>query len=359
MATGKGLYQYSILFTVEVTHTYYSGGTCRDLIVHPTYDCEKLMKGLSLELRATSTGFLIIYDVRRKAALLNYIAMNGSWTCLSFILRSTDVCFLNFTDLPMDLLYKTLYFSNTAGHLKTADKIFLHPGEYEKGAQSFPVFRSEKKVDLPDTDVMHVARVLDLSRKPLLTVSAERGSSYLYINLKSIPEGKYILEILEEPFKLVSREEFIYINMSAPALGFINIMLQDPEKQHADFYPVWNDVITTKHYLAAFESRATHWTYYMIFPDSREVNELFIKSTGNDFSFDGPEQVNIGNGVNAYQFISQQRIPLKEESPYRFRLFENKISGLAEEIVSWLPVAGPSQVLPMEGKIFSALYINV
>jgi len=364
MAGNNGVYQYKALFSVDVSHTWYADQHCKDIVIQPTFHTLEMLKGLPLEFRPTSTGFMIIYDENRTDSLLNYIAINGRWSRLSFIMTAATPYFNNFTQLPTDLLQKTLYLSNTQAHtgIDTKELIYLHPGAYEKGAQSYRVITSEVKVVLPDEQIAYIVDIIDIAGQVVISRTSEagKGMSAIYIDLSLIPEGRYTIHLeAEETGEIITNDPFVYIASNTPALGFIDILLEDPSNENPFFFPVWEDTITAKYYGVSFEGRATNWKYFIVFPGKRTVNGLFIKSIGNEFSFSAPEKVNIGNGVNAYLFVSCQKIPLKEVSPYKFKLFENISGGIDEEVVGRLPVAGISQVLPIEEDVFSPIYVTV
>lgn len=376
MSTGKPSYQYKILFSVQVSHPYYASGGPGGLTVKPTIHTLEIMKGLLLELRPTVSGFMIIYDALRLPALLHYLTNNGSWTCWSFTLTSADPYFLNVTDLPMDLLNKTLFLSNLYAH-EDENKIFLHPGSYEKGAQSTPVSTAEVKVSLPDAGQQYLVQMLDISDAVVISriVRASEDVPAVYVDLSALPEGRYTLRVKAGVLeKVIRQEEFIYIASRTQALGFFTLFLEAPADQEAALFPVWNGEITSKHYLVRFETRSTRWTYYVVLPGEREVRGLFIKSVDNDFHFDGPERVGIGDGVMAWRFISREPIPLKQLSPYKFKLYESRAggapsagslpaasreAGIQEEVVSRMAVAGASVILPVGGEVFSPIYITV
>jgi hypothetical protein len=358
--TNKTGYTYKSLFDVSVFHGYYENGVCPYLVVYPTHYTQHLMNDLNLKLISTPTGFMVSYDETKRASLFNFLWVNGTWSCLSFMILSSTPYFNNLTDLPIQLLDKTLYMTNTLAHTGEG-KIIVHPGPYEKGEGALKVVNEEVEVILPEKGTFYVAEILDVSGKVIVSRSSKdsKGVSSFYIRMSEFPEGKYTLRVKEEDKIIVTEETFVYIAMVEPVLGFVDIFFEDPLKKNPDFFPVHRNKIKRCSYLIRFCQRSTYWNYYLIFPNRQNVNSLFIKSADPEIEFDGPQTVDIGDGVTAYLFTSREHIPLKERSPFKFKLLERSIPGEDEEVVGRLPVASAIQVLPLADGSFSNVYVNV
>jgi hypothetical protein len=358
--TGYG--DYKVLFKLQIQHTFYEGNACKHLEVQPTTATGKLLEDLQLTFITTNTGCMVLYNENSTTALLNHVELNGIWSSLSFTLRSASPYFSNITELPVENTWPTaLFLSNRNGHEEPDhDQVLLHPGRYERGAQAKQVFGSTIRLQVPQRGVSYRAVIKDIAGRELMTRNTKAADeSLLYINLDAIPEGKYTLRLFEMPSGLpVKEEEFIYVASPTPTLGFIQIFLRNADDQAPALFPVQAQTITEKKFAVCFESRATCWQYYMIFPGGRKAEGLCIKTNGWEPGFSEPEEVDIGNGEKGYRFTSLQPIPLKEISPFQFRLFETR-TGIEQEVVNSLPVAGMNPVLPVEDRFLSPLYVNI
>ena len=368
-------YHYKVLFSVEVTHTWYDNGYCPDILFSPSDATRDLCRQLQLQVKPTARGFRVLYDETQLPSLLNYLAHNGVWSCLSFVAAAGTSTFNNFTHLPVDMLTRTLYLSNTYAHTDPPDgKIFLHPGRYEKGDKLWQVEGSQVRLPLPDENLKYWVELIAVSGKVLISRPVEGPAAY--IDLSAVPEGKYRLQLTEKPGEddtgeLIEEKEFIYINRYEPVLGFIDIFLEDPlgGGSNANFFPVENGKVNAPHYCIGFEGRATRWIYYIMFLLQQSGNGLFIQSKNNPYEYQGPEEVDIGAGVIAWRFISAKPIPLKQRSPFVFRLMNGggpigpakgrAVDAEPVELVNRLPVAGVAQVLPEKDGVFSAIYVTI
>lgn len=120
--------QYSLLFKVRFLHDYFPADSHPPIDVIPTPDTARLMQRLGIRLVNRNEGVELFYSNEPSAqeALMAVVSDQ-----LSFILRTTDPFFLNYTDVPVNLGQETIY------HLTN---LASQSGTFQvKGSETIPV----------------------------------------------------------------------------------------------------------------------------------------------------------------------------------------------------------------------------
>lgn len=308
------------------------------------------------------------------------------WTRLSFVLSLNNPYFINQTDVPIDLnpAEKNLYYTNQ----RVRDS--SPPGEPVLEPEILPTASTQVSVRMEEDDfgvdllaisgetVTCIPRCVpvDLVKKTgnPAAITCKEVKDYsppekevcrtdAYLDLSRFPEDPYTVRMVPSTSLPPPREHRILYTTSDPLpLCFVNLLLTRPTEDYPEgVYPVKNlydegsppraAKIVPVHYQLRFKERSTLWCYYIVpQPQSRKLEGLQINqyvpnsrasSPPEGIEFYGPCCVKLANGQRAYRFVSVEPIPLRQRSPYHFRLFDHQ--GV---LVKRLPVAGPQQVLP-------------
>ena len=94
---------YSILFNLQVTHTYFKTGFSEGLIYNPSSDTKQLIDRYNFKLMLTDKGFqLYSFNNQTLEDFLKYIETTTGNTYFEFNAQVIDQVFSNYTDLPLD-----------------------------------------------------------------------------------------------------------------------------------------------------------------------------------------------------------------------------------------------------------------
>jgi hypothetical protein len=119
-----------------------------------------------------------------------------------------------------------------------------------------------------------------------------------------------------------------------------------------------SEIAYPKYYIR-FQARETFWKYYLLGNITRDKS--FIVDLDSRTEFEDTGQASLPGNRNALTFRSKNKIPLRENSGYRFQLKSKDPNG-GKIIIRRLPVASADQfcreLIEGEGAIVSEIYIN-
>lgn len=111
---------FTILFRLEVFHTYFAGQLCNCLQFIPDAETKQLQKRFGILIRKNINGFTLYADTQQPVAgYLQYISQATGKTCFDFRIESGNDTFSTFTELPVDWLGQLIY--NSSDDLGTTD----------------------------------------------------------------------------------------------------------------------------------------------------------------------------------------------------------------------------------------------
>lgn len=394
---------YERLMQVSLRHTYYnaSGELCPDFVAAPTQSSMDLMASLGLLFRQEGAGFSVLLNrnhgksdrfgrpwgsavswVQSRRALASPFHA-GPWARLSFTLTTKNSMFVNFTAMPIDTSASTgaYYLSNIeATQSSPAGECCLHRGPLVHN--QLPLTGSQYAVCLSSPATRQVV-VRDISGEVAICQPAywwlnppPPASSTpccpgpdpkesdivrrnpVYLDFSPLPEDKYSIEECAELTDCHAsplQPEVVYAYSVPAPMFFIDLLFTRPPGVSTGVYPIdpHTGTITPTQYLLDFAHRSTTWNYYVV-STAGPLTDLQIESiapTPRPVAFTGPTAVTLPNGQRASQFVSNDRIPLEEQSTYRFQL-KGKAGGLKTKdgvLMSRMPVASARQVIPRKG----------
>lgn len=394
-------FYYLRLMRVSIRHNYYnrSRDECPDFAIYPTASSTELMHSLGLIFKDEGIGFSILYDVRRKDVLLQYLrrqewpeSSKHCWSRLSFVLSLTNPYFLNFTDVPINLnpINENFYFTNREARRYPSGEIILNPGYRQEKLPVVPVqFGIDVTSRVKEVEVQSIAQVGEGSQEAVIckprcvpvallaeknpaTITCDEAreckglhelkrqddpkcscTNKIYLDFSSLPEDKYTLKKLFYPSSSTATEkscEVLYTEAYPLPLCFINLFFTTPTGERPKLFPVRNlfhgvPEIESINYELKFERRSTYWNYFIVPQTGESVENLKIEGEPA-IQFHGPCSVYLPNGEKAYRFVSKKPLPFIQQSPFHFRL-TGEIGTTAQNstLMRRLPLATIEQVL--------------
>lgn len=322
------------------------------------------------------------------------------WTRLSFVLSLKNPYFINFTRIPIDLdpVAENFYFTNQDA-FEAGGHVFMSRRDGPSRRVLLPVIpvqvpiavsanvKEVRVLAISGDEVMCrprcVPALLTESKNPASITCEEAAkcmpgddgpglpegrrckcATTIYLDFSLLPEDKYSIERIDYEGRLVGEPiQVLYTTSSPVPLCFIDLLFTDPTnsqrgglgRRDRGVYPVVNlwgpeptDIVSVD-YLLDFKRRSTFWNYFVVpEPQSEVFEELSIETVSDRaVSFAGPCCVHLANGSRAYRFVSEEELPLQQQSDFRFRLL-GRHGGMAHTgvLVDRMPVASADQVIP-------------
>ncbi|MBX7224102.1 MAG: hypothetical protein K1Y36_29570 [Blastocatellia bacterium] len=410
-------YIYERLLRVSYINTFYNRTgdfACPDFTVYPTPTTAALMHSLGLILKAEPAGFSVFYDTKQTEGLFTYLRrqaeQDGShlppqcWTRLSFSLASTNPLFVNLSEVPIDTnpMKENFYFTNQEVTPTEVPDLYVLRRKEDQDTDHELLEVVPVEIQVPVTPEVARVEVKSISGKVVLckptcappslllkklpsqiTCQDVEGlppgpnwkcTSYVYLDFALLPEGRYTIVKVNSQGIPVAPPEVILYTMSAPLpLCFVNLLFTDPNnpsRPDHGVYPVKHlfpkpgektEIVPT-FYETRFTARQSTWSYYVVpQPQNETFRDLKIEdvtpTSTSRIHFAGPFEVTLPNQTKAFQFLSQEPIPLQQQSHYVFRLKGKHPRSHGERtLIHRLPAASPAQVLPKhKGEVFLAL----
>jgi hypothetical protein len=100
------------LFSLQVEHTYFPGGVCRDLRLVPTAATQRLLQKSGCIFRPTERGLLVAFDATTRHALVRRAEDDDEPFAFRFLAHGPDASFANYTDGAIGSQQSLLVFDN-------------------------------------------------------------------------------------------------------------------------------------------------------------------------------------------------------------------------------------------------------
>jgi hypothetical protein len=286
---------YLPLFSVEVKHTYFSGGLCAGLDFVPIPESRLFIEKTGLLIRHTQNGVRIFFDQNSSEALRLFASDPDEPLRFVFKVFNRQRFFRAYTELKSPEEDAILYFDNHGGKIDSTNRLRLHAAEYVT-AREFELLDSPKIAGI-------------LSRKDRLL-----------------------------------KPEFI-----------VSIWFGEKEIRTLDAA----SKTTYQKYYLKFQARETFWKYYLL--GSMTKKKSYVTDLDNETDFEDTGETALPGNRIALTFRSKKRIPLREESEFRFQLKEKDPNG-GKVLIKRLPVASAIQfyreVIDGNEAIVSEIFIN-
>lgn len=100
------------LFGLVCYHEYFTDKLCNVLEIEPTEETKELLRNYHLIFKPLPFGFLVTYSPEDSPQRLKH---SPKETRFSFLIKSRDARFVNYTDIPFQRVWEGLHFSNMDG----------------------------------------------------------------------------------------------------------------------------------------------------------------------------------------------------------------------------------------------------
>lgn len=335
---------YAPLLKITLQHDYFPDGNSPVVQIIPTYATQRIMSQLGIRLVNRDYGAELFYNNGDNAQGGLSDTIKEQVICLSYILRTNDPLFHNYTVLPEELfLSKVPYYSN----LNTGTEFFI------ENLPLLPAVPANFKItaNTPGTPLT-IANELENtlyiypeeeessdSFKPIFP--ANEDAKELIINLSGDTPGKYHLR---EGGDLNTTVLYLPANWQKGDLALVTLYLGDAGEKGVHLLD--NDTIVPGEFTATFTTRATKWRYHII--DQQEMHEgfkLLKKETGEVVAelADPPITRDLPNGVKAFILSSPDTIPLRKRPGQLFEL-SARAKGNNREFTIPLPSADANRI---------------
>jgi len=345
------------LFTVNIGHDYYDGGMLNDFKIVPTRETSTVLRNHNMFFRTTNTGF--------RVASLTEEPTQDQFTIqlppkapgrLQFMLMARKPHFSIYTDLPIHQVRDSIYyFSNLHSNIADGDKLLHASGNKVSASEQIALESGIYYYQHNGTDETISAELkfpdIGISEKKM--VPNNEGVFQFYFQLTDFPIGRAELEI--EGSKV---DSFYSVNMreASTLYGMIEIFYSQEVPETYQFMDE-SGTVTQQNYNICFKNRETFWKYIVINESSIELDDPGILHESFSFS----EQLSDQYPANYKVFVSEQQIPLSNESKGTFSLIRN-MSSDRRVVVDPLPNPGSKDLRRDEhdlNKFYSEIFLYI
>ena len=349
---------YAPLFEVSYQHAYYnaSAGACPDFQTVPTPSCASLMRTLGMVFKDRGTGFSVAIDQAKAAKAATYVAtrLSGAmgspaWTWLSFLLVPTNPGFIGLTNLPISVnpLMQNLHLSNLDAKSVGGALTIGAPGGI--GAASlYPVSGPSVKAATPKGST---ATLTDLSGATV-PCPTQQGGGFTTFQIDRQPYGFYNVVLTRGKGASQPASSFVYVPGQPQTLCLLDLILGRPSASTGlpAAFPLKLPAgqIQPVSLTLQFGARETFWRYYVVSQGRPGAFTPALSISGTGSSFTKSSQ-NLPNGDQAVVFTADTALPLRQSSPYAFKLSgqrQGSNGGRDDITVARLPTAPPTPVWP-------------
>jgi len=332
-----------------------------DLQFSPCEESAHLAKRFGLILKEDKGAFVLLFEKDKANRLLAELKIKENLK-ISFILKSGNPYFINFTEVPLEEENTIFYFSNTKSIIKE-NKQYLR--ETEKVSEQYPT-KLCRTVKITPEEKNKSIEIKDVSG--FTVYRSIVGDNGLCVDNQCIPIGKYQLFIDEK-----LRDEFVlYSNIPVrKPVAVVDIFLTGKLKEQL-IKAVKGQETSFIDYSINFAARKTYWRYFLVSKYNTGLATTTIKGfkhnlnkeTQQNVKFDGPEKVRLISGQDAFQFVSEKPLEIKQRSDYTFQLKSTQ-QGVSngKTILEKLPLASAEMIKPETSnkalKVFSEIIVFI
>ncbi|PPK88078.1 hypothetical protein CLV84_1041 [Neolewinella xylanilytica] len=333
---------FSPLLNIYLHHPYFTTGVNPAIEVVPFGPTEGLLRHYQLRWHRRDYGYTLYYGTtgNRTPPLMDPPVS----VLLTFLLRSGDPLFSNYTDLPIDDPAASGYYFSS---WETVN------GELSPAASNrHPVFPPSFLLPDLSPDELTLRDAAGNAHDEGTILGTEDES--VRIDLSQSAPGRYILFQAGTPYLT-----FIGGSHSLPpgAIGLLQCLVS------METHPTAVTDLTL-----SFAARSTRWRYLVVDSATEEsetvtfsIKEASPPAGASAVAFvEAPETRRLANGQEAVELVADTPVALRQRPERQFQLNRSATSGSGTETMTLpLPSAGPSRIIPDPGKetYFSDLFI--
>lgn len=345
------LFRYEIVFRARFLHFYYRSKTTGDLGCHPSENCLKTLQNYDLRFRQEKDGFSVYGASDGSGNLLKPIKTPLKFT---FLLNLKNPSFVNFSDLPLQVEPKKIYYFNNREVNKvtpsgmTEKQLLNHDGQVSADDM---VTVAEKHFSFTSTGPGDTATAVikgvenDLTYREQTAVKSG-GKFSFHFKLEGLKPGRYKAETGG-----VEKGRFYYPGKQATetAFGFVEIFTDVPNDHK---FTNSSGKIIFREYSILFMNRKTFWRYRVSNPENKVLPDPEIGEATHPWDFDH---------IGGLEFVSRDTIPLSEEIIQNI-VFKSDKTDANSVLVQHLPNPSVSLIQPDTldpTKVFSEIHIYI
>ena len=346
--------QCSTLFKLTVLHNYFSGDTNQVFSIVPTQHTQQLANRSGMVLKTQFNEMSVAYD--NPDNLLTHLEEEQPLK-LSFYIYSSNQYFKNFTNFPLSKYRGNIFYFNNLN--KKNEKSGLHEGEYVTEKELF--LASEGGIAIEPKGKELNIEIQNQANQVVLSETTNSSVPH-YLNMNGLEEGLYSLYENKK-----QKSTFVYIKpkMTTMPIGFCEILIDG--KMKADIIESIKNQEDTPEYEfeVNFEKRSTYWKYFIVPKYEGGLKNLKINTGDEKLNFEGPKEIRLPNGKQAYQFISDKPLGLYEKPTYNFQLSKTKNTkdDRKEKLMQILPFPSIDSLKPeskdSNSKVYSEIVVYV
>ncbi len=343
------LFRYEKVFRVRLLHFYYRSKSTGDLGCHPTEECIRQLNNYDLRFKKENDGFSIYGASDGSGNLLKPITDSLKF---SFGITLLNPYFINFTDLPLNIVAKNqYYFNNLAVNKVTPDgmneQLLLNQDGQVSINDLIPV--RERYFPFTTSGAGDTATALlkgvenDVEYREQEVVKSGGKFSFNF-ELKGLKSGRYKGEVGG-----VEQGTIYYPSKGTFNFGYLEIFTDVPNDHK---FTNASGKILPKDYSILFMNRETFWRYRVYNPGNMALPDPEVSQASQPLDFD-----HLGGLV----FVSQDTIPLSEEIIKDIVLKADKADANSI-VISHLPNPAVSLLTPDTvdpTKVFSDIHIYI
>jgi hypothetical protein len=369
------------LFAVEIYHFYYTSTFSEDFVVVPTAACRRLLQNYALIFRSNAKGFAVFYEAfEDDSRNLHPIRPIAEDVRFSFRLQSKNPYLINFSDLPLDLAKRTIYYLHNRHDnpqnnelLLSADTVAAFVSQQDALKLAPLVFQYHLESSNPTAQL----KILDEWSNSVITETKTvvEGVVDYPVDLRGLGPGKYTLTI-----DGVQKEQFYAAEelSGQNVFGLIDILRHDSVPAAYQFTnPAQNHDVAAKTYAVKINTRKTFWRYYVALKNRTKYPTPadWPNDWPDDWTIAYPSQQGVSidpqpgalrtlvDGTVAVPFVADAALPLQQAPIKGIQLKKSQGSEHSSSLrfADNLPNPSIASIVPdiSSNKIYSEIFIYV
>lgn len=339
--------QYNPLFSIRLKHDYFPEGKCQGINIVPTTETAQRMQTLGIRLVARDFGAELFYE--SGSTPQRQLLHTDAPIHLSFLLRSTDPLFFNYTGLPAPSPPYTLhYLTNLSPQQRQPQETFnVGDGELLPLVSGF--FDIEitqgKPITLKDELGFELSSFTGKEetedQHPFIRF-VKADLSKIEVNLSSKTEGYYTLMQGEESLKKVINAPK---NFKPGDTCLLSIYLGDTGTTGKHILK--DGAVEPAAFNLTFHVRETNWRYFLIDHNNTGYSNFQLVDANTQLpialSSDSPTTKTLPDGKTAVVLAVEKAIPLQQRPENHF-LLKMESPGQSKPISINLPSPDASRI---------------
>jgi hypothetical protein len=370
---------YTRLFNLRMTHTYFSDLQASGLKLRPTRSTTRLLKGANMLFKTIPNGVVILYRAGSDE-ITPVINLPPDQTFTFVLIAENPAEFQNITKLdvaPDDKFLSTsiLHFTNdpnnATGDAENPEELVHSLIDSKKNSLFSYLFNLETspndvllRITGPDGATVSAGKNADGTpmSDPLSITKSDDNMYRQQVDLRQRPAGLYTFTVRNSADDSTLKEERFYVDDELASQNFLGLVDIVYSESPGHIYG------ETEEYTLSFSRKETVWTYYIVNKNGFVVfddHDLAISDPGSSdypavtFTREGDEphaDIQV-NGYETVLFKSNVPIPFKDLPKPNVQLVRNPGSAI---LVKNLPNPSHSGVVKEQnGQLESEVYVFI